>query len=61
MPAVDWTRFRKCGKCGAPLAKPCRAVTGAVVHGRPYPQVDPVTSAADRPHGGRQLRTGYGR
>jgi hypothetical protein len=60
-PATDWSRYQKCSKCGAPLGKPCRSLTGAIVHGRPYPQVDPVTSEAASPHGGRKLRAGASR
>lgn len=50
--------YRKCSACGAPLGERCRTVTGAIIHGRPYPQIDPVISELDHPHTVRELRTG---
>ena len=58
MTAVDWSRYRACPVCGAPLGKPCVIFGGAVI-------VDDVISAtatfAESPHSDRKLRTGYGR
>jgi transcriptional regulator with XRE-family HTH domain len=48
-PPVDWEAYRKCKACGAEMGEPCAAQTGARF------------VAADRPHGGRQPRVGYGR
>lgn len=52
---IIWEHFQKCPQCFAELGKPCFAVTGMAPGGMA------VVEFADRPHGGRQLRAGYGR
>lgn len=55
---TDWSVYRKCPVCFAELGEACTTITGALIHGHPYPQVDPVRSNRDRPHSRRKLRTG---
>jgi hypothetical protein len=56
--AVDWSRWRKCPVCFAAIGAPCMSISGGFSHGHPYPVVEPVTVAADRPHSTRKPRTG---
>ncbi len=51
MTAVDWSRYRKCPVCAAGLGEPCIERTS--FQGGHH---DPIET--DRPHTGRQLRTG---
>ena len=53
MSAVNWAAYRACHKCIAQLGEPCRVLSGF--------RDGPVEVAADKPHQGRQLRTGYTR
>lgn len=54
-PEVDWSRYRTCPACFAVLGEPCLSLSGLGADG------GPVAIETDRPHGGRQLRAGYGR
>lgn len=55
---IIWERYRQCDVCSAELGKPCRALSGYTANSGSGAV---VATAADRPHGGRQLRAGYGR
>lgn len=46
----DPARYRQCPVCAAGLGQPCLSLTG-------YDADGPVSVPADRPHGGRQLRS----
>jgi hypothetical protein len=49
---TDWTRYRKCPHCHAETGEACTSLTGALGDG------STVRIDRDRPHGGRQPRTG---
>jgi hypothetical protein len=50
---VEWERYQACSQvCGAPLAKPCLAMSGFVVG------VGRIEVVADQPHSPRELRAG---
>lgn len=53
---IIWEHYRACRVCFAGLGKPCVELSGGVAF-----ESSPVEVDADRPHGGRQLRAGYGR
>jgi hypothetical protein len=53
---TDWSRYRKCPVCFAPLEQPCTTLSGGVAFVESPVQVD-----RDRPHTRRPLRTGYAR
>lgn len=50
---TDWTLYRACPVCKAPLGAACFTRSGAVVDGRP----DNVVQLAPRAHIARKLRT----
>lgn len=52
---TDWSRYRKCKGCFAPLGKPCMSLTGV------GPDGVAVFEFCDQPHYGRELRTGGAR
>jgi hypothetical protein len=54
---VDWSRYRKCPACFAPLGSPCTSGAGVVVIGG-VTQDRIVLSP--RPHGGRRPRSQKG-
>lgn len=58
VPAVtDWSMWRLCPVCRAPIGQPCLTRSGRVVGGR----VVGPSVRLDRPHAMRRLRTGMGR
>lgn len=51
-PDTDWSRYRACPICKAPLGKACRSLSGRIVNGRP----DGVLTILLIPHKARKLR-----
>lgn len=51
MSDVDWARYRQCPACIAELGQPCMELSGL------SEKNGPVQIEADRPHGGRPLRS----
>lgn len=56
MNEFDWGRFRKCPVCFADIGKPCLILSGRRVDSD-Y-RIVATDEPRDRPHTGRELRTG---
>lgn len=55
MPEVDWSSWRRCPVCFAPLGDPCLVLTGRVIQG--VHALVATDVVRDRPHSVREPRT----